>query len=342
MVSVNDDIKLCIDGHYRQCLKIHHSATHILHAVLREVLGNHVTQKGSLVAKDKLRFDISHPKSLTREEIKIIEKKVNIIIRNNSKVNTNLMSTQEAIESGAMALFGEKYDSEVRVVSLGADTNDSKPYSFELCGGTHIDRTGDIGVFKIIGETAIAAGVRRIEAVCGEFALRAASDNEDFLSEIMDVLKSSKFELMQKIDALINSKKDLEKQLEKLQLEQLMLSSDQIDKHSFLLSGAKLLYRQFDSAINSKAMRIAAENLSKKYGDLVIVYVAKSNSKLSIIVATSREVSDKYNAGKIAKEVSQFIDGSGGGQATLAQAGGSNLSKLSELESYLQNNLFSK
>ncbi|MDC0864845.1 alanine--tRNA ligase [Rickettsiaceae bacterium] len=339
VISVNDDIKLSIDKRYRECLKIHHSATHILHAVLRDVLGNHITQKGSLVAKDKLRFDISHPKALNKEEIKLIEEKVNLVIRNNSKVNTALMSTDKAIESGAMALFGEKYDSEVRVVSLGANSNVNSPYSLELCGGTHVARTGDIGVFKIINEAAIAAGVRRIEAVCGEFALKAILDNETYLADVMDILKTSKPELLQKIDSLINDKKDLEKKIEKLQLGRLALSNSEIDKSASSLSGARLLYREFDSDTDPKVMRISAENLAKNHNDLLIIYVAKYDVKLSIVVASSLEVSQKYNAGKIAKEISGFVGGSGGGQATLAQAGGSNVSKLSELQSYCLENI---
>lgn len=331
IISKGDDIKLAIDTKYRKHLKMHHTATHILHAVLRDVLGRHITQKGSLVAKDKLRFDISHPKALTKAEIKLVEERVNYIITENSQVVTNLMSTDQAIAAGAMALFGEKYDSEVRVVSLGADKSDANPYSFELCGGTHVSRTGDIGAFKIVSEGAIAAGIRRIEAVCGEFAFAIIAERESLLENVLNVLRCNKVELLQKVEGLLESKKNLEKQLEKLHMDKLVLSDAEFNKQVISIDGAQLLYRQLDN-VGAKMIRISAENLSKKYDGIVVVYVARNDQKLSIVVAVSKKISEQYNAGKIAKEVSAFVGGSGGGQATLAQAGGSDIAKLKELE----------
>ena len=331
IISKGDDIKLAIDTKYRKHLKMHHTATHILHAVLRDVLGRHITQKGSLVAKDKLRFDISHPKALTKAEVKLVEERVNYIITENSQVVTNLMSTDQAIAAGAMALFGEKYDSEVRVVSLGADKSDANPYSFELCGGTHVSRTGDIGAFKIVSEGAIAAGIRRIEAVCGEFAFAIIAERESLLENVLNVLRCNKVELLQKVEGLLESKKNLEKQLEKLHMDKLVLSDAEFNKQVISIDGAQLLYRQLDN-VGAKMIRISAENLSKKYDGIVVVYVARNDQKLSIVVAVSKKISEQYNAGKIAKEVSAFVGGSGGGQATLAQAGGSDIAKLKELE----------
>jgi alanyl-tRNA synthetase len=331
VVSEDDAVKLVIDANYRKNLRMHHSATHILHAVLREILGNHVVQKGSLVAQDKLRFDISHPKALSKDEMRLVEAKVNHIIRDNSKVNTNLMGVDQAMEAGAMALFGEKYDSEVRVVSLGSDSGDKNPYSFELCGGTHVLRTGDIGVFKILSEGAIAAGVRRIEAVCGEFALAAIAENEETLFSAMDSLKSNKTELAQKIQALLDSKKDLERKLEQLQINQIALSDVELTSKTRAVGKVRLLYSEFDQ-IDSKVLRMSAENLTKKHKDLVVVYVCKNDGKLFIVVAVSKEIAKNYDAGKIAKEISVFIGGSGGGQAMLAQAGGNDVSKLVELQ----------
>lgn len=332
IVSINDVLKMSIDFSYRKHLKMHHTATHILHAVLREVLGRHVTQKGSLVSHDKLRFDISHPKALTKAEIKLAEQKVNQIISDNSKVLTKLMSTDQAMEAGAMALFGEKYDSEVRVVSLGAFEEDKNPYSFELCGGTHVNRTGDIGAFKILSESAIAAGIRRIEAVCGEFAFKEIAANEELLNELVDTLKSNKPELLQKVEVLLASKKDLEKQVEKIQISSLMLSDNDINMTSVSIDKGRLVYKIIPENTDVKTARIAAENLSKKYTDLVIVFVSKTSEKLSIIIAVSKEMSLKHNASEISKHLSLLIGGSGGGQATLAQIGGSNLAKLQELE----------
>ncbi len=332
IISVNDVVKMSIDFSYRKHLKMHHTATHILHAVLRDILGRHVTQKGSLVAEDKLRFDISHPKALTKAEIKLAEEKVNQIISDNSKVVTKLMSTDQAMEAGAMALFGEKYDSEVRVVSLGQLEENTNPYSFELCGGTHVNRTGDIGAFKIISESAIAAGIRRIEAICGKFAFKEIMANEELLDSVIDALKSNKSELLQKVDSLLVSKKDLEKQIEKIQMSSLMLSDDEISKTSVSIDKGRLLYNLLSENIDAKTIRMAAENLSKNHADLVIVFVSKTSEKLSIVVAVSKEISQRHNANEISKHLSSFINGSGGGQATLAQVGGVNLAKLPGLE----------
>ncbi|MDP4832852.1 MAG: alanine--tRNA ligase [Rickettsiaceae bacterium] len=335
LISPGDEIKLEIDTNYRKNLRIHHTATHILHAVLRDVLGRHVTQKGSLVAQDKLRFDISHPKALMKAEIHLIESKVNHIISDNSKVNTKLMSTDQAIESGAMALFGEKYDSEVRVVSLGSDFNDLNPYSFELCGGTHAQRTGDIGAFKIISEGAIAAGIRRIEAVCGDFAFTSILESEELLDQVMNSLKANKTELLQKVETLVGSKKDLERQVEKLQMDSITLSDKDLAKQIVAINDARLVYREFDK-IDPKIIRMSAENLVKKHDDLIVVYISKNAGKLAIVVAVSNKASNQYNAGNIANKTADFVGGSGGGQATLAQAGGIDLSKLPQLKSKVE------
>ncbi|MDG1437220.1 MAG: alanine--tRNA ligase [Rickettsiaceae bacterium] len=331
LVSKGNEIKLAIDSSYRNDLRKNHTATHILHAVLRDVLGRHITQKGSLVAHDKLRFDISHPKSLSKAEIQMIEDKVNLIITDNSKVHTKLMSTDRAIESGAMALFGEKYDDEVRVVYLGNDQNDINPYSFELCGGTHVSRSGDIGTFKIVSESAIAAGVRRIEAVCGAHALSLICEGEAVLNEVMCVLKATKTEVISKIEGLISSKKELEQRIETLEIDKITISSEALDKQAISINNARLLYRELAST-DGKIIRIAAENIAKSNEDLVVVYISKNSDKLAIVVAVSKSISSQYNAGKIAKEISAFVGGSGGGQPCLAQAGGSDLSKMPQLQ----------
>ena len=335
IVNIDDEVKMSIDGDYRSCLKMHHTATHILHAVLRNVLGNHITQKGSLVAHDKLRFDISHPKALTKEEIILVEDKVNQIIRDNSKVITNIMSTDEAVKSGAMALFGEKYDDEVRVVSLGHNHQNITPYSFELCGGTHVSRTGDIGIFKILSESAIASGVRRIEAVCGKFALNEIRKNEELLNEVVDTLKANKSETIQKLNTLITSKKELEKQLEKTQLDSLMLSDDYIAEHANIISSGRFLYKRVEDNFDPKMIRMAGENMAQKNGDLILVLANRANNKLSIIIAISKQIIDKYNANDIAKKLAEKINGSGGGQATLAQVGSAEINVLTKLQAII-------
>ncbi len=336
IVTENDEIKLVIDNNYRKYLRMHHSATHILHAVLRSVLGNHITQKGSLVANERLRFDISHPNSLTIAEINLIEDKVNQIIISNSKVQTKLMSTNSAIESGAMALFGEKYENEVRVVSMGNEDDRDNPYSFELCGGTHVSRTGDIGMFKIISENAIAAGIRRIEAVCGTYAISLIRHSEQLLADIMNSLKTNKQDALQKLDSLIHSKKELEKELEKSQLTKLLLTQQEIDKIARNINNAKLVYKQIDN-VDAKLLRISLQDTVKNHDDLILIYSSKLDNKLSLLVGISKNIIGEYNASNIVKKLSSFIGASGGGQAELAQAGGGDIRKLELLEKELIN-----
>lgn len=327
-INVGENANFSIDIKYRQNLRIHHSATHILHAVLHDILGKHVTQKGSLVAPTYLRFDISHSKSLTSEEIILIEDKVNEIIRDNHEVNTTLMATEDAVKHGAMALFGEKYDSEVRVVKMGDN-------SLELCGGTHVRRTGDIGSFKITSESAIAAGVRRIEAVCGEFVIKLMREKDNLLKSVESTLKTNKNELITKVNNILERNKGLEKDLEKVHLARLDLSIEQINKEAKEIKGVKLIYRYIEN-LDNKILRQAAENLTKKVEDLIVVYIAEGIGKLSITVAVSKAITDKFNAGIIAKELSLFLGGSGGGgQPAIAQAGGNDLGKLTNIHEKL-------
>lgn len=331
LVTESDEVKLVVDVKRRKSLKMHHSATHILHAVLRDVLGKHITQKGSLVAADRLRFDISHPNSLTKAEINLIEDKVNQIILDNSAVRTKLMSVDAAMESGAMALFGEKYDDEVRVVSMGLEDDEESsdnPYSFELCGGTHVSRTGDIGAFKIISEGAIAAGVRRIEAVCGPYCLAFVRDNESLLASIMEVLKSNKQDVLGKLDAFLQNKKDLEKELEKIQLGRLGLTPDEIAKQAIILEdGVRLLYREVGD-VDPKLMRNSLQNIIKNVDKLILIYVSKLGGKVSLLVGVSKDIIPEYSASKMVKKISSFIGSSGGGSDDLAQAGSGSLDKL--------------
>jgi alanyl-tRNA synthetase len=329
--KIGDVVALVIDEEYRRDLKAHHSATHILHAVLREVLGGHVTQKGSLVSHDRLRFDISQPKALSKEEIRLIEDRVNNIITHNSSVRTVLMGAEEAMNSGAMALFGEKYDSEVRVVSLGAGISNESPYSIELCGGTHVSRTGDIGCFKIISESAIAAGVRRIEAVCGKAAILTARENEDLINELTSQIKAPKSEALLKIGALLQSKKDLEKELMDLKISQISFSSDQIKKEAIIKGQNKLIYRAL-SNFDIKAMRSAAEDSAKKDEDLFVVLISNNDGKIAIVVAAGKSAAERVAASDLASYISSLLGGTGGGGSkTLAQAGASSVEGLAGL-----------
>ncbi len=328
-VTTNENANFSINVKYRQNLRIHHSATHLLHAVLHQVLGKHVTQKGALVATSYLRFDISHPKALTPEAIILIEDKVNEIIRDNHEVDTTLMSTEDAVKQGAMALFGEKYDSEVRVVKMGET-------SLELCGGTHVKHTGDIGCFKITSESAIAAGIRRIEAVCGEFVIKLIREKEVLLKNIENILKTNKNELVSKVNNILERNKEIAKELEKTYLAKLDLSLEQIGKQAEKIKEVNLIYHYIEN-LDNKILRQSAEHLTKKAENLVVVYVGNNNSKLSITVAISKAISDRFNAGLIAKELSLFLGGSGGGgQPSIAQAAGNDLSKLPKIKEKLQ------
>ncbi|MFU7502236.1 MAG: alanine--tRNA ligase [Candidatus Tisiphia sp.] len=329
-IQAGDSADFAIDVKYRKNLRIHHSTTHILHTVLHEVLGKHVTQKGSLVAHDRLRFDISHMTPLTKQEVILIEDKVNQIITDNFKVTTTLMSTDEAIKAGAMALFGEKYDSEVRVVAMGN--------SLELCGGTHVNRTGDIGIFKIISESSVAAGVRRIEAVCGEFALKLIRQNDTITDDLSSTLKIGKNEITDKVNNLIASKKQLEDKLVATQVSMLDLNIEQIAKESIRVSGINFVYKLVQN-LDTKILRLSAQQIADKSDNLVIIYIGMPDlqGKLSITIAVSKEISNKVYAGNLAKEVSVFLGGSGGGgQANIAQAGGTDVSKVGKLQDMIR------
>lgn len=313
-INVGDVVTLKIDTQYRNELRANHSATHILHAVLRDVLGNHVTQKGSLVAPDRLRFDISHPNALTSDQITQIEDRVNEIIRANSEVKTALMTSEDAIEQGAMALFGEKYDSEVRVVSM------SDSFSVELCGGTHVRNTGDIGAFKIISENAIAAGVRRIEAISGRYIIEYMRQNDQLIHNISDALKSGRHEIQEKIDQLISAKKSLESEMKSLKVSSLSYSKVDIEKSSVKSGSSSLLYKNVTGA-DPKIMREVAENTVKMSDNLVVVFTSKTDSKASIIVASSKD--SGINAAEIVQNLASSIGlKGGGGSNNLAQAGG--------------------
>lgn len=341
IVRVGDIANLQINVGYRQNLRIHHSATHILHAVLRKILGTHVTQKGSLVSHDKLRFDISHPYPISKTQLYEIEDKVNEIIRNNSQVHTVLMDSKDAIAKGAMALFGEKYHDEVRVVSMGSEVlednsdDNQDSYSTELCGGTHTTRTGDIGLFKIINESGIASGVRRIEAVCGQYAIDIERKNTETVMQLSDLLKSSKVDVVAKLQSLILQKKSLEEDLKNAQISALELSHEQIDAISIQFGSIRIIYKILND-LDPKIVRAAALALVGKMQDLLVVYISSSQNKLSITTATSTNISRHYPAGSIANQISLFLGGKGcNSEGIVAQAGGTDINKLTQIKDYL-------
>lgn len=312
----NQEITLKIDEIYRDRLRANHSASHLLHHALRITLGSHVTQKGSLVAHDRLRFDISHIKAISRQELSAIEEMVNRFIIENHPVNTILMDSDKAIESGAMALFGEKYDNEVRVVSIGDST--------ELCGGTHVKRSGDIGLFKIISENSISSGVRRIEAVTGVDALHYTQNMETQILNASLILKVTSNELFPKIQSLMDEKKSLEKELASLQIKELMHNS--AIKQARLKDATLLKFVELTCA-DPKIFRDFAEIMRHKDAGINLIF-NKVGSTYSLIVTTK---SSPIKANDLIREISsKFGNGSGGGSAEIAQAGG--ITHVDELE----------
>ena len=322
MLKVDDVVSMEIDNARRQAIRANHSATHLLHAVLRKKLGEHVTQKGSLVDEDRLRFDFSHAKSLGAEEVTQIEREVNTLIRQNSDAGTKLMTPDAAIAAGAMALFGEKYGDEVRVVSMG--------YSTELCGGTHVARTGDIGLFKIIKETSISAGVRRIEAVTGQAALDVVIANEAILNKLAAEFKSPPEEVGKRVDALIEERKKLERELAEAKRKLAMGTggaggSCPVPED---VNGVKYLGLELQD-ISAKDLKPIIDEYKGNIGSGVVAIAASFEGKVSLVVGVTADLTSKYNAVDLVRVGAEVLGGKGGGgRPDMAQAGGADVSKM--------------
>jgi alanyl-tRNA synthetase len=326
-------VTVVIDEKRRDSIRANHSATHILHAVMRDILGDHVTQKGSLVTPDRLRFDFSHPKAVTAEEILEIENKVNEIIRENTDVGTRLMSPDEAMKAGAMALFGEKYGDEVRVVNMG------HTYSVELCGGTHVKRTGDIGLFKVVSESAIAAGVRRVEAMTAVGALDYVNQNQARLAAIASNLKVSTDDVANRIDALIENGKKLEKELAKAKKDAAMGGSSGGTIEAENVGGVSFIGKNFGD-VSPKDLRDLIGDLQKKIGSGVVVATSNFEGKASLIVAVSEDLTAKINAVELVKVSSDVLGAKGGGgKPNFAQTGGTNGDKVEEAIALIRQSL---
>ncbi len=313
-LSLGDEVTGAIDEGYRRAVMLNHSATHLMHAALRKVLGTHVQQKGSLVAADRLRFDFSHYQPLERDEIIAIEQWVNDQIRGNLETRTETMDMEAAKQAGAIALFGEKYGDVVRVLRIGSD-------SVELCGGTHVPRAGDIGLFKIVLETGIASGVRRIEAVTGETAVQRFIDSEAKLETAANKLKASRDDVLQRIEQLQASNRALEKQLEAIKSRQAAQTGGDLASQAKEVKGIKVLAASLDGA-NVKTLRDTVDQLKNKLGAAAVVLASNDNGKLSIIAGVTRAESEKIRAGDLANMVAEQCGGRGGGRADMAQAGG--------------------
>jgi alanyl-tRNA synthetase len=303
-----------IDEAYRQAVMLNHSATHLMHEALRQILGDHVLQKGSLVDSEKLRFDFSHYQPLTAAEITCIETMVNDQIRLNLETSAELMDMESAKATGAMALFGEKYGDEVRVLRIGSD-------SVELCGGTHVKRAGDIGLFKIVLETGIASGVRRIEAVTGETAVKRFIDAENQLEQAAQSLRSSRDDLLARIQQLTAANRSMEKELEALKSKAASQAGGDLAAQAIDVKGIKVLAASIDGA-NVKTLRETVDQLKNKLGEAAIVLASSGDGKVSIIAGVTKAQTSKIKAGDLANHVAEQCGGRGGGRPDMAQAGG--------------------
>ncbi|EPU4321774.1 alanine--tRNA ligase [Escherichia coli] len=319
-LKVGDAVQADVDEARRARIRLNHSATHLMHAALRQVLGTHVSQKGSLVNDKVLRFDFSHNEAMKPEEIRAVEDLVNAQIRRNLPIETNIMDLEAAKAKGAMALFGEKYDERVRVLSMG-------DFSTELCGGTHASRTGDIGLFRIISESGTAAGVRRIEAVTGEGAIATVHADSDRLSEVAHLLKGDSNNLADKVRSVLERTRQLEKELQQLKEQAAAQESANLSSKAIDVNSVKLLVSEL-SGVEPKMLRTMVDDLKNQLGSTIIVLATVAEGKVSLIAGVSKDVTDRVKAGELIGMVAQQVGGKGGGRPDMAQAGGTDAAAL--------------
>ncbi len=319
-LAVGDTVRAQVDPMARARAAYNHSATHLLHAALRQVLGGHVSQKGSLVDADRTRFDFAHNEPVSAEQLRRIEDLVNREIRGNHPVETRLMKYDEAIKRGAMALFGEKYGDEVRVVAMG-------DFSTELCGGTHVRHSGDIGLFKIVTESGVAAGIRRIEAVTGPAALALVQEQQRQLHEIAAALKAQPHEIGQKLAQIMDNVKGLEKDLSRLKSKLASSQGDELVAGAVEVAGVKVLAAAVDGA-DAKALREAVDQIKDKLRSCAVVLAAVEGGKVTLIAGVTQDLTARVKAGELVNFVAQQVGGKGGGRPDMAQAGGTEPAKL--------------
>ncbi|MCK5664468.1 MAG: alanine--tRNA ligase, partial [Thiotrichaceae bacterium] len=321
-IMMGDSLEAKIDRQGRQATARHHTATHLLHAALREILGEHVKQKGSLVDPNRLRFDFSHFEAVTSEQLEKIEYLVNQQILFNTSVKTQLMTLDEAMNSGAMALFGEKYEEEVRVLSIG-------DFSTELCGGTHVRQIGEIGLFKIVAESGIAAGVRRIEAITGHIAREWVTEAEKTLSQISLLLKTNRSSLIDRLAQVLEQHRNNEKEIDHLQAKLASREGDDLSSQAVDIKGIKVLAANLDN-IDMKQLRTTLDQLKNKLGTAAVVLSTVKNNKISLVAGVTKNMTDKIKAGDLVSHVAKQVGGKGGGRADMGQGGGNEPSKLTE------------
>ncbi|AKP34452.1 alanine--tRNA ligase [Yersinia aleksiciae] len=319
-LRVNHSIDAQVDATRRNRIRLNHSATHLLHAALRKTLGEHVAQKGSLVNDKYLRFDFSHFEAMKPEQIRVVEDLVNEQIRRNLPIQTEVMELDAAKEKGAMALFGEKYDDQVRVLSMG-------DFSTELCGGIHASRTGDIGLFRILSESGTAAGIRRIEAVTGEGAIALLHQQSDLLQDVAHLVKGDTHNLADKVRAVLDRSKILERELQQLKDQQAAQESASLSSSAKLVNGVKLLVSQLDN-VEPKMLRTMVDDLKNQLGSAIIVLATTADDKVSLIVGVTKDLTGKVKAGELIADIAQQVGGKGGGRPDMAQAGGTDVQAL--------------
>lgn len=318
-LKLHDQVDAAVDEEAREATANNHSATHLLHEALRQVLGDHVTQKGSLVAPDRLRFDFSHFAPMSDQEVDAVEKRVNDEIRRNHEVATQIMPLEDARKAGAAALFGEKYEDDVRVVAMGE-------FSLELCGGTHVQRTGDIGLFKIVSESGIAAGVRRVEAMTGESARAFTVEQQTRLKTAAAKLKSSPDELTDKAEQLAGRLRQLEQKVEQLQA-QLATGGAEADTAVESVAGVKLKVARHDD-VDVRGLRTVLDRWRDKLGSGVVVVGGVREGKVTLIAGVTKDLTDRFPAGELIRAITPIVDGKGGGKPDMAQGGGTDASKI--------------
>jgi alanyl-tRNA synthetase len=322
VLTEGDEVAVSVESRRRQGLRQHHTGTHLLHAALRRVLGAHVGQAGSLVAPDHLRFDFSHGAGLKDHEVEQVEQLVNEQVQANVVVSPSEMDLQDALKSGAMALFGEKYGDRVRVIRIG-------DFSTELCGGIHLDATGQIGLFKVVNEGAVASGVRRIEAVAGDDALRHVGQQEAALRESASLLKIPPLELPKRLQKLLDEQKQLEKQLAHLEARLARSRAQELASSAVEVAGVAVIAARLDG-LDPDGLRSVVDTLRERLPSGVICLGAVVDGKVNLVASVSKDLSGRFPAGRLVQEVAKIVGGGGGGRPDLAQAGGKDPAKIDE------------
>lgn len=328
-LSVGDKVKAEVNATRRHAITLNHSATHLLHSALRQVLGDHVAQKGSLVSENSLRFDFSQGEAISKADLEEIERIINAKIRENIVVTTEVMDLEAAKQKGAMALFGEKYGDKVRVVDMTA-------FSVELCGGTHVKQTGEIGLFKFVSEGAVAAGVRRVEAVTGENAIGLLHQQQQILNQSAELLKADTASLVEKIQQLQEKSKKVEKELQQLKDKLAAQAGGELAKQAQQINGVNVVVQRLEN-VDVKALRTMVDDLKNQLGSAVIAFATQTDEKVNLIVGVTKDLTDKLNAGELVGLMAQEVGGKGGGRADMAMAGGSEPQHISQALSIAMN-----